>query len=86
MNWPCRSGSTCPVAAGGLTAWERNWQVDVFAVPSIVDTAVVWDATLEVAVAHRADLGVVVHDDDETLIRLAMRSGFAITDEVSGTT
>src|SRR3954467_13902137 len=36
-----------PVAAAGLTAWPEAWQVDVFAVPSIVGREEVWAATLE---------------------------------------
>ncbi len=75
-----------PVAAAGLTAWDHAWQVDAFAVPSIVDEAEVWAATLE-AVAGTPDqaLEVLVPGEDSPLAALALRSGFALTDEVSGT-
>src|SRR3954469_10033422 len=41
-----------PVAAAGLTAWDDNWQADIFAVPSTVDEADVWAAVLEGAAGH----------------------------------
>ena len=72
-------------AAVGLSAWPDAWQADVFAVPSIVDVEVVWAATLEATAGHRAEaLQVLVHEDD-ALVGLAMQSGFAMTDESSGT-
>lgn len=74
-----------PVAAGGLTAWGQKWQVDGFAVPPILDAEGVWAATLEAAAGHRAELELLIHEDDETLAGLAMRSGFAMTEELSGT-
>jgi GNAT superfamily N-acetyltransferase len=75
-----------PVAAAGLTAWDDAWQADVFAVPSTVDPAEVWAATLEAADDHsdRA-LKVLLHDGDP-LAAVAIEAGFAITDELSGTT
>jgi GNAT superfamily N-acetyltransferase len=76
-----------PVAAVGLTAWGEVWQVDVFAAPSIVDASVVWDAALDAADAHDAPaLRVLVREDDAELVDLAVRSGFTLTDELSGTT
>ena len=76
-----------PVAAAGLTAWGDTWQADVFAVPSIVDEEDVWAATLEAAAGHRGEaLQVLVREDDAPLAGLAIRSGFAMTDELSGTT
>jgi GNAT superfamily N-acetyltransferase len=77
-----------PVAAAGLTAWEHAWQADVFVVPSIVDEEDVWAATLEAtaeqpAEAHTA-LEVLVHEDDAQRTGIAIRSGFALTDELSG--
>jgi predicted N-acetyltransferase YhbS len=76
-----------PVAAAGLTAWDDNWQVDVFAVPSIVDEEDVWAATLEAAAEHCSEvLRVLVREDDVRLVDLAVRSGFEMTDELSGTT
>jgi len=76
-----------PVAAAGLTAWDDTWQADVFAVPSIVDEEDVWAATLEATAGHRGEaLQVLVHEDDALLAGLAIQSGFAMTDELSGTT
>ena len=72
-----------PVAAAGLTAWDGRWQADVFAVPSIVDEAEVWSATLE-ATAGQA-LEVLVRQDDVSLVDLALGTGFTSTDELSGT-
>lgn len=75
-----------PVAAAGLTAWNDVWQVDVFDAPSTVDEEEVWAAALEATAGHRIEaLRVLVWDDDSPLARLAMRTGFARTDEVSGT-
>jgi predicted N-acetyltransferase YhbS len=76
---------TGPVAAAGLTAWDDTWQADVFAVPSIVDEQDVWAATLEAAGHPPEVLRVLVCDDDAPLAGLAIQSGFAITDELSGT-
>jgi hypothetical protein len=75
-----------PVAAAGLTAWDERWQADVFAVPSIVDTEDVWAATLEAAGHRGAALELLVREDDALLADLAIQSGFAMTDELSGTT
>ena len=76
-----------PVAAAGLTAWDDRWQADAFAVPTIVDEGTVWDAALEAAEAHPGvGLEVLVGGDDVPLASLALRSGFAMTDERSGTT
>lgn len=76
-----------PVAAAGLTGWNDAWQVDVFAVPSIVAIEDVWTATLDVAGGHRdRALEVLVRDDDASLVDLALQSGFAMTDELLGTT
>jgi len=75
-----------PVAAAGLTAWDGTWQADVFAVPSILDEEDVWAATLEAAAGHQGEaLQVLVCDDDAPLAGLAIRSGFAMTGELSGT-
>ncbi len=72
-----------PVAAAGLTAWDDRWQADIFAVPSIVKEEDVWAATLEAAAGHRGE--VLVREDDTLLADLAIQSGFAMTDELSGT-
>jgi predicted N-acetyltransferase YhbS len=75
-----------PVAAAGLTAWDDTWQADVFAVPSIVDEEDVWAATLEATGAHRGEaLELLVCDEHAPLARLAIQSGFEMTDELSGT-
>jgi hypothetical protein len=75
-----------PVAAAGLTAWDDTWQADVFAVPSIVDEEDVWAATLEATAGHRGEALQVLVSEDAPLAGLAMQSGFAMTDELSGTT
>ena len=74
-----------PVAAAGLTAWDDTWQADVFAVPSVVDEEDVWAATLEAAGHRDHALELIVCAHDAPLADLAVRSGFAMTDEVSGT-
>jgi GNAT superfamily N-acetyltransferase len=75
-----------PVAAAGLTAWENTWQVDVFAVPSVVEVGEVWSATLEAAAEHGADpLELLVGEEDAALAGLALASGFTMTHESSGT-
>jgi hypothetical protein len=72
-------------AAAGLTAWADTWQADVFAVPSIVDEEAVWAATLEATAGHRGEaLRVLVREADALLVDLAIQSGFAMTDELSG--
>jgi len=75
-----------PVAAVGLTAWTDTWQVDVFAVPATVDPEEVWTAAMEVVAEHPEEtLQVLVFGDDAPVTDLAIRSGFAMTDELSGT-
>jgi hypothetical protein len=75
-----------PVAAAGLTAWGDTWQVDVFAVPPIVDEEDVWAATLDATAGHRGEpVQVLVCEGDAPLVGLAIQSGFAMTDELSGT-
>jgi GNAT superfamily N-acetyltransferase len=75
-----------PVAAVGLTAWTDTWQVDVFAVPATVDPEEVWTAAMEVVAEHpERTLQVLVFGDDAPVTDLAIRSGFAMTDELSGT-
>jgi predicted N-acetyltransferase YhbS len=77
-----------PVAAAGLTDWGDTWEVDVFAVPSIVDEEEVWAASLEATTAtgHGGGaLRVLACGDDASVAALAMQSGFALTDELSGT-
>jgi len=73
-----------PVAAVGLTASGDSWQVDVFALPSRIDMHDVWAAAMEAAGRHHLGaLEMLVHEDDATLIDLAIHSGF-VADEMSG--
>jgi predicted N-acetyltransferase YhbS len=74
-----------PVAAAGLTAWDDTWQADVFCVASVVDEEDVWAATLEAAAGHPGEALQVLVFDDARLAGLAVRSGFAMADELSGT-
>jgi predicted N-acetyltransferase YhbS len=75
-----------PVAAAGLTAWADTWQTDVFAVPSIAEEEEVWAATLEAAAGHgHMALRLLVGENDGPLADVAIRSGFELTDELSGT-
>jgi predicted N-acetyltransferase YhbS len=74
-----------PVAAAGLTGSNDAWQVDVFAVPSIVKVEEVWAAVLVAASDHDVPLEFLVNEDDTTLANLALQSGFILTDELSGT-
>jgi len=74
-----------PVAAVGLTAWTDTWQADVFAVPSTVDPAEAWAATMEALAAHPDEtVQVYKFGDDTPVTRLAMQSGFTMTDDESG--
>jgi GNAT superfamily N-acetyltransferase len=83
---PVWSDAEGPVAAAGLTAWGDVWQVDVFAVPSTVSEDEIWAAALAVAEEHRVDeLRVLLTERDTAIERLALGSGFATTDERSGT-
>src|SRR3954452_12950147 len=73
-----------PVAAAGLTDRGDRWQADVFVVPSIVDEADVWAATMEATASYRdGALEMLVREDDARLVDLAVESGFVLTDEVS---
>lgn len=75
-----------PVAAAGLTAMKDAWQIDVFAVPSTVDEEEVWVAALEATARHGGhELELLVHDVDALAVDLALSSGFAMSEELSGT-
>jgi GNAT superfamily N-acetyltransferase len=75
-----------PVAAAGLTANKDAWQVDVFAVPSIVKKEEIWSAALEAAEGHRSHaLEMLVHEADASLVNLALGSGFTMSEELLGT-
>jgi len=74
-----------PVAAAMLTAWPEGWQVDIFAVPGIVDEEEVWAAAMDAA-SDLPDVRLqVLLPEGAPLADLARQSGFAPTDEVSGT-
>ncbi len=75
-----------PVAAAGLTDWGDTWQADVFVVPSLVDEEDVWAATMEATAGHPDKaLQLLVCDPDAPPAGLAIQRGFAITEELSGT-
>jgi predicted N-acetyltransferase YhbS len=75
-----------PVAAAGLTASGDTWQADIFGIPSMVSEEEIWAATLDATAEYRPDkLQMLVHEDDTLLVELAIRNGFEITDELSGT-
>jgi GNAT superfamily N-acetyltransferase len=75
-----------PVAAAGVTAWDDTWQVDVFAVPSVINEEDLWAATLEAGTEHLDQvLSVLVREDDAPLADLAIQTGFTMTDEFSAT-
>jgi predicted N-acetyltransferase YhbS len=74
-----------PVAAVGLTDWNDTCQVDAFCVSSTVDLDEVWAATLDAAAQYcTSPLELLVLGED-TLIDLAMASGFEMTSDTSGT-
>jgi predicted N-acetyltransferase YhbS len=76
-----------PVAAVSLTAWNGHWQPDVCAVPSVVSEEEVWTAAMDAAAEHPDErLELTVRDGDAHLIDLAVRDGFTMTDDLSGTT
>ena len=74
-----------PVAAAALTAWVDGWQADAFAVASEVDQEEVWAATLEAVSGRSEPLKLLARADDAEVIGLAVRSGFTMTDDLSGT-
>jgi predicted N-acetyltransferase YhbS len=75
-----------PVAAVGLTAEKATWQIDVFAVPSIVKEEEIWTATFEATAEPRSDvLEMLVREVDASLADLALRSGFTMSEKLSGT-
>ena len=75
-----------PVGAAGLTAWDDAWQIDAFVVPSTVSEADVWIAAMDTLTELDGEgLQLLVHEDDAPLIDLATGTGFAMTEELSGT-
>jgi len=87
---PVWSDDDGPVSAAGLTAWGGSWQLDVFSVPpgsgGPIEESEVWSATLDAVAGHPYDeLQVLTFGEDSPLVRLAVASGFELT-EVSGTT
>jgi len=77
-----------PAAAVGLTAWGTAWQPDAFAVPGVVDIGDVWFSSLDLAAAHAPSeqLEVLIREDDEVLVELAIQAGFQATEDRSGLT
>jgi len=74
-----------PVVAAGLTAWREAWQIDVFAAPSPFDLHEAWNATMELVADHPDEtLQVLVFGENAPLTDIALRSGFTMTDELSG--
>jgi GNAT superfamily N-acetyltransferase len=74
-----------PAAAAGLTGWDHAWQVDVFAVPSVVDEEEVWATAIDAASGRGVPLETLVRGGDTTRVELALHSGFTLTEELSGT-
>lgn len=83
---PVWSDDAGPVAAAGLTAWDDAWQVDIFGMRSIVEDEALWAATVDAAAGHGEPLHLLVGEHDAWLVDLALRTGFAVSDELSGTT
>jgi GNAT superfamily N-acetyltransferase len=78
--------ATGPLAAAGLTAWPDRWQVDAFRVPGGVDDEEIWSATMAATAEHPDHpLELLVPGADDPLVELAERSGFELTEELSGT-
>lgn len=89
MALPVWSDDDGPIAASGVTAWGRSWQLDVFSVPprcaGLVVDAEIWSATLAAGADGPYDeLQVLTFGQDSPLVGLAVSSGFEPT-EVSGT-
>src|SRR4051812_6359366 len=75
-----------PVAALGLTDWDRAWQVDVHVVPGTVDVAELWAAAMDAVAEHPGhSLELLIHEADMSLTELAIGGGFTMTDERMGT-
>jgi GNAT superfamily N-acetyltransferase len=76
-----------PVAAVGITAWESTWQTDPFVVPNLVSRVEVWEETMAAVAEYGCDsLQILLPEKDSELTNLALSSGFALSDEISGTT
>jgi GNAT superfamily N-acetyltransferase len=78
-----------PVAAIVLTDWGRNWGCDPVLVPDIAGTMlpVVWSHAIKLIESLKlANVEVAARDDDPALLQLLGESGFAPTEEHSGTT
>ena len=73
-----------PVAAAGITAWDDDWQLDIFRSDPAVTSEEIWTETLAIALQHApTSLHVLIHDDD-AVCDLVERSGFVLSDEISG--
>lgn len=79
---------TGPCAAVSLTDWGERWQADALVVPGCaIDLEAVWSALVDAGAGVNApSWEVLVREDDAELMRLVTESGFAPTDERSGTT
>lgn len=76
-----------PCAAVSLTEWGETWQADPLVVAGTVDFDEVWGALLEAAATVDAPVWeVLVREDDSPLRARVTASGFASTDDTSGTT
>ena len=76
-----------PCAAVSLTDWGESWQADALAVAGTVSLEDVWTALLDAAAPIDAPAWeVLARNDDAELLGLLAASGFAPTDEESGTT
>lgn len=76
-----------PVAAVGLSAWGDTWQTDAFVASPNVALEEVWTETM--AAANRfspRSLRLITPEKNIKQIQLAEQSGFALSDEKSGTT
>jgi len=76
-----------PVAAVGLTAWDETWQTDAFVASSVVPLEEVWNETMRAVSAYPVhSLRLILPEQNNSLLELAIQSGFKLTDEISGTT
>ena len=76
-----------PVAAVGLSAWDNTWQTDAFVESSVVPLEEVWNETITAInqfPIHPCRL--ILTERNDQLMELALKSGFKLTDEMSGTT
>ena len=76
-----------PVAAVGLTAWGDTWQTDAFVASPAVSLEEVWSETISSVDVHAPpSLRLITPEKNVELLQLALKSGFELSDELSGTT